>query len=254
MIPTFDGTFDGNNCSVRGLNIVNSAENTGLFDMVTGGNSISNVIVYGSVSGTTRVAGVVGYAGANITNCTNYATISGTGNYVAGVYGTYGFGNTSNNQNYGDVTGVDKSVANNQISRILLLGSRVCSVAQVAKQTTDNGSTVAGSCTGDVTAIATSIEDLQLVASRILTNQTTNCHSALDERVLCYLDVAGVVAIFVYRTISVGCIVADTTDEAVYRNGCINQDITIIGHIVTIVAVRSSDNSTNVERTGSLIC
>lgn len=87
VIPSFKGHFDGNNCAVRGLNIVKTTENAGLFDIVTGGNSISNLIVYGSVSGTTKVAGVVGYAGANINNCVNYANITSSGGYAGGVTG-----------------------------------------------------------------------------------------------------------------------------------------------------------------------
>ena len=106
VIPSFQGHFDGNNCTVRGLNIVKTTENAGLFDMVTGGNSISNVIVYGSVSGTKKVAGVVAYAGANINNCVNFANITSSAGYAGGVTGwvTANSKGVINCHNYGTIT------------------------------------------------------------------------------------------------------------------------------------------------------
>ena len=107
MISGFKGHFDGNNCSIRGLNINNTtAAQVGLFDIVTSGNSISNLNVYGSVNGNSKVAGVVGYASCEIVNCTNYVTVSGTGKYVGGVAGNVTTNSTGiiDCTNYGNVT------------------------------------------------------------------------------------------------------------------------------------------------------
>ena len=106
MIKSFAGHFDGNNCAIRNVNISNTAENTGLFDVVSGGSSISNVIVYGKVSGAKKTAGVVGYSGANITNCTNYATITGSAGNVAGIVGcvTVNCKGVKNCNNYGTIS------------------------------------------------------------------------------------------------------------------------------------------------------
>ena len=106
MIKSFAGHFDGNNCTIRNVNISNTAENTGLFDVVSGGNSISNVSVYGKVSGAKKTAGIVGYAGANITNCTNYATVTGSVGNVAGIVGcvTVNSKGVKNCNNYGTIS------------------------------------------------------------------------------------------------------------------------------------------------------
>ena len=58
------------------------------------------------ITGASYVAGISGHAYA--TGCTNRGNIIGTGSYVAGVYAEYPYGNTSYNQNYGDITGLDR--------------------------------------------------------------------------------------------------------------------------------------------------
>ena len=116
MIVGFKGHFDGNNCSIRGLNIESSSTNgVGFFSILSGGNSISNLSVYGSVtglSGSSKVGGVVGYLGGKITNCHNYATITGVTKQVGGVVG-HATGNSTgiiNCTNYGSVTSTAEQV------------------------------------------------------------------------------------------------------------------------------------------------
>ena len=102
MIKWFSGHFDGNNCAVRNLNIQTSTANTGFFNQISGGNSLKNLNVYGSVkstvTGESKLAGIVGYLGGSISNCTNYANI---------------YGNTDSSQYDGNVGGVAGSVTKN---------------------------------------------------------------------------------------------------------------------------------------------
>ena len=99
----FQGYFDGNNCSIRGMK-----SSQALFGYVQNGY-IKNLSVYGTVTSTTaRTGGVVSHmTTATIENVTNYANVSGT-SAVAGIVG-YHVSNTStianNCVNYGTVTG-----------------------------------------------------------------------------------------------------------------------------------------------------
>ena len=67
---------------------------------------VSNSSNEAEISGASYVGGIAGHAYA--TKSINRGNVTGTGNYVAGVYGAYSFGNTTENQNFGDVTGVDR--------------------------------------------------------------------------------------------------------------------------------------------------
>lgn len=98
----FFGFFDGNHCTIRGLNSTAS-----LFGTIETG-SLKNLSVYGQVNGTSTIGGIVGYvaSGGILENLTSYVTIKGT-NTVGGIVGN------SENQassvincvNYGSVTG-----------------------------------------------------------------------------------------------------------------------------------------------------
>ena len=69
-ISTFKGTFDGNGHVVSGLYIA-SGSTVGFFGAVNGG-TIKNLVVRGSVTGTSNVAGVVGdLTAGQIINCGN---------------------------------------------------------------------------------------------------------------------------------------------------------------------------------------
>ncbi len=98
----FYGFFDGNHCTVRGLNSTNS-----LFGTIEGGYLI-NLSVYGKVNGNTTVGGIVGYVanGGKIENLTSYVTVTGNST-LGGIVGNAESQASTviNCVNYGSVTG-----------------------------------------------------------------------------------------------------------------------------------------------------
>ncbi len=109
----FFGHLDGNNCTIRGININNTSSSVALFGCVNSG-SIKNLSVYGNVAGKATVGGVVAYStsGAVLENITSYVTITqtGTGNGTGTVGGIVANQENSagaliNCVNYGTVTG-----------------------------------------------------------------------------------------------------------------------------------------------------
>lgn len=84
----FQGSFDGQGYTVSGLN-VSGTEYIGLFGYVQGGSSsqavIQNVVVQGSVSGTSDAGGIAGRGdNASFANCGNEAAVQVTGSGNAG--------------------------------------------------------------------------------------------------------------------------------------------------------------------------
>ena len=131
----FDGTFDGDGNTVRGLEINDNAkDNQGLFGVNAG--TIENLTVEGSVAGHDNVGGIAGtnmetgaikdctadvtvsghdnvggIAGKNdgsVTGCTNKGTVTGTGSNAGGITGTNN-GNAEGNTNKGTVSGKDNT-------------------------------------------------------------------------------------------------------------------------------------------------
>lgn len=84
----FEGHFDGNNYSIRGLNNNRTTSRAGLFANIRSG-SISNLAVYGNVKGEQYTGGIVGLLeNANAYNLTSYINVNGgTTNGVGGVLG-----------------------------------------------------------------------------------------------------------------------------------------------------------------------
>lgn len=103
---TFQGIFEGNNCSIRGLERNSTTAGTALFFKLKSGK-IQNLSVYGSVKGGQYVGGVVGrMEGGTLENITNYATVSHTANGGGGIAGGMTSGaSIINSVNYGDITG-----------------------------------------------------------------------------------------------------------------------------------------------------
>ena len=104
----FSGIFDGNNCSVRNLNMTESGMGAGLFSVVSG--TVKNLSVYGSVKGDGAMTG--GIAGwlynGTLENCTNYVNVTSTATAETGaIVGTCQKGTMTNCVNYGSVTGID---------------------------------------------------------------------------------------------------------------------------------------------------
>ena len=89
------------NCSVEGKN------GTGGIAGNANGN-ISNCENHAMVNGTTIVGGIVGRfqgSGTSITSCANYGDITGTDNFVGGMFGGFLNGTILNSANYGNITG-----------------------------------------------------------------------------------------------------------------------------------------------------
>ena len=121
----FVGTFDGQGHAVT-LDLQNSALNyQGLFGVATDGATIKNVIVKGSISGNSYVAGIVGGSSGsvdgktlNIINCGNEAVINAANANGAGIIGVnmggaahfritncYNVGNVTSGRESGAITG-----------------------------------------------------------------------------------------------------------------------------------------------------
>ena len=109
----FGGTFDGNNCSIRGINITSADgdRNDALFGMIYKG-TIKNLSTYGEVyGGGVLNGGIVGYVVEGIVeNCTSYVTIEGA-KETGGIVGNLEKGTVINCTNYGKVTCADTATA-----------------------------------------------------------------------------------------------------------------------------------------------
>ncbi len=105
-IGTFNGNFDGLGHTITGLVIVRPTENNvGLFSVVAGSSTISNLgLVGGSVSGNNYVGALVGFNNGNIS--TSYATgsVSGSGNFAGGLVG-FNYGAISASYATGSISG-----------------------------------------------------------------------------------------------------------------------------------------------------
>lgn len=101
MIGSFAGNFDGNYCTIRGLNISNNAEGTGLFKSLLINGTIDNVTTYGNIRGVGKTGSIAGESHGIVSNCTNYATITANGQ-KGGIIG-YAYAPIINCTNNGDI-------------------------------------------------------------------------------------------------------------------------------------------------------
>lgn len=86
----FEGTFNGNNKTISGLNInASTTDNVGLFGYIGKNGTVKNVTVADSyVSGNSCVGGVCGYnEGGIVTGCHNSGKVTGNGYCTGGVCG-----------------------------------------------------------------------------------------------------------------------------------------------------------------------
>lgn len=99
----YEGTFDGNNCTVSGLYFNNNSINyVGLFGYISGANIKQVGIIDSYFNGKDYVGGVCGRnARGTISGCYNTGAVSGS-DYVGGVSGN---GSVTNSYNAGTVTG-----------------------------------------------------------------------------------------------------------------------------------------------------
>ena len=104
-IPSFEGILDGNHCSIRGINVSSTTNNTGLFSTLGEGSIVHDLSLYGKVSGAQYTGALAGVASGLVRNVVNFATVSGAGN-LGGVVGNSA--NTSriiDCANYGSIIG-----------------------------------------------------------------------------------------------------------------------------------------------------
>ena len=104
-IDSFNGTLDGNHCSIRGINITNTADKTGLFKNIGIDGHVYDLSLYGTVSGAKYTGALAGTLEGKIDNVVNYATVSGAGN-LGGVVGNSKANSLVEGcRNYGNVNG-----------------------------------------------------------------------------------------------------------------------------------------------------
>lgn len=170
----FQGTFDGNCHVVSGLYIASGA-NVGLFGYVNGG-TVRNLVVEGSITGSSNVAGIVGYLnGGKISNCGNRATVKG-GSNVAGVAGYLnGTCTVSGCYNSGNITGTTGFIGG-------VTGQhwRAGEVINCYNSGTVNGpATVGGIAGGHKKANATVLTNCYNVGNVVNPNTSPNNHGSI---------------------------------------------------------------------------
>ena len=102
------GSFDGQEHKIKGLTVDNSFEDdAGLFGCVGPGGVVQNIsLLGGSITGNSRVGGVVGRNSGTVSNCYNTNTITGALSDVGGIVGeNFHYGIVLNCHNTGTVTG-----------------------------------------------------------------------------------------------------------------------------------------------------
>ncbi len=130
----FKGHFKGNGYTLSNLVINKTADNTGLFGVVSGAvisnikldkvsitgqdntgiigkainSNISLILSAGDIKGTTCIGGIVGYNdGSTVNKCDNESTVEATQNYAAGIVGYQDGGAINNSFNKGTITSPD---------------------------------------------------------------------------------------------------------------------------------------------------
>jgi len=104
-IDTFNGTLDGNHCSIRGMNITNTVDNTGLFKSLGVDSYIYDLSLYGKVSGQKYTGALAGATNGRVVNVVNFATVSGAGNLGGLIGNTKPESYLEGCINYGNVNG-----------------------------------------------------------------------------------------------------------------------------------------------------
>lgn len=104
-ISTFDGTIDGNHCSIRGIDLLSSVNNTGLFGTLEEHSHIYNLSLYGNVKGAQNTGALAGVAKGEVRGVVNFANVSGAGNLGGLVGNSANTSRITECKNYGSVSG-----------------------------------------------------------------------------------------------------------------------------------------------------
>ena len=133
-VKDFKGTFDGNGHTITVA--ISGNANQALFAKNAAGGTIKNLIVAGSVSGTSPVAGICAQNYGTIESCANYATISARGSYSGGITGqnnsngsilncvNYGAVTTTSTNNAGGITGNNQGTMTNCYNVGVITGTK----------------------------------------------------------------------------------------------------------------------------------
>ncbi len=121
----FEGTYDGNQHFITGLNVYDEEHYNGLFATISGESIVQNLVVYGNVRSTGNytggIIGEIGY-GASATNCAFIGTVSGVLNTggIAGkvwdsgaIFDCYSYGEIFGTENSGGIVGMIHCVNGN---------------------------------------------------------------------------------------------------------------------------------------------
>ncbi len=84
-IYSYEGTFDGDGHTIRGLTIGGTGGNKAIFRTLSEGGVVKDLNVSGAVSGTSNVAGIVVTNYGTIENCSFTGTVTGTSYPVGGI-------------------------------------------------------------------------------------------------------------------------------------------------------------------------
>jgi hypothetical protein len=163
MIETFNGIFDGNNCTISNLNISSAlGENTGLFGTVGGEISNLGLIKPNIISQGRNVGALIGFLEHGIiTNCYVKGVVVSGSNNIGGLIGLntgrvtlcWSSGSVSGDSYIGGLTGLtDDGTVKQCYSRANVIGYR--NVGGLVGKTTDESSEVmncyaAGTVEGD---------------------------------------------------------------------------------------------------------
>lgn len=102
---TYNGVFDGNGRTVKGLNINSAADCQGFFGKTAAAAHIKNLTLEGNVKNTSSsgyyTGGICGYNQGEIINCVNNADVAANGSYSGGICGYSSGGSISGCVNNG---------------------------------------------------------------------------------------------------------------------------------------------------------
>ena len=176
----FFGHFDGNNCSIRDINVFSvTGKSSALFGCIASGATLKNLSVYGKVTGASTVGGVVAYQLGTLNNVTSYVTVTATAGTVGGVVanqesssgdiiGCVNYGSvTSNSFIVGGIVGSGGKTITNSVNWGNVTGGSV-SVGGISGSTKDKG-TISGCVNyGTITSKTTSTKDTEGAAGGIV--------------------------------------------------------------------------------------
>ena len=142
----FAGHLDGNNCSIRGININQTTPYGALFAALLETGTIKNLSSYGVVNGNQYTGGIVGRSFGKLLDLTNYVKLTQAGANGGGgvVGGTFKGSLTDGCVNYGKI---ECTTANNKTAGVAGLGEGV--ITNCVNFADINGNSLVGGVIGE---------------------------------------------------------------------------------------------------------